>query len=237
MIPFSRKLRYAALFIALFAFAPKVTPEVTYVDDMYCMAVNETPAGVIKSSNSVFVVNVFTETGAGRGSATYIGDGFFVSAWHVVDGALPEDTITLTKPDGTCYNVIVVAVDDVWDIALLKTEAKVKEKPVKVALEEQKPGDWFWGAGYGASMHDDKPGTELRIFKGFYKGHCRAPGQLHKGWFMFSNGAIPGDSGGAVFNSKGQLVGDLWGRLGNDCTFVVTNGIFRKFLIANGVKL
>ena len=236
MIPRARLLRYLSVLILLFAL-PSVSNE-TMVDSYQCsMPAKKVPAAVIKSSDSVFTVNVFTLTGAGRGSATYIGNGIFVSAWHVTEGSDENDTITLTKPDGTCYNCTVLAFDDVWDIVLLTTEADVKEAAVKVAQEDQGPGDYFWGAGYGASMHDNVVGVELRIFGGFYKGHCRPATQLLKGWAMFANGAIPGDSGGAVFNDKGELIGDLWGRLGNDTSFFVTNGVFRKFLIANCIEL
>ncbi len=235
MIPRKRLLRYLSVLIAL-TVLQLPAPE-TLVSGYQCsMPGMVAPPAVMKSSDSVFTVNVFTLTGGGRGSATYIGDGLFASAWHVVDGATEDDTITLTKPDGTCYNCTIVAFDDVWDIVLLKTEATVKEVAVKIAQEDQGSGDYFWGAGYGESMHDDEVGVELRVFGGWYKGHCRPNSQLHKGWFMFSGEAIPGDSGGAVFNNDGELVGDLWGKM-SDTTFVVTNRLFRKFLIANGVEI
>lgn len=235
MIPRKRLLRYLSVLIALFVLTP-ASESMIITEYQRCATMQKTPAAVLESSDSVFTVNVFSIAGSGRGSATYIGNGLFVSAWHVVDGSNENDTITLTKPDGTCYNVSVVAVDDIWDIALLKTDAEVKEAAVKIAQEDQNPGDYFWGAGYGASMHDDIVGVELRIFGGWYKGHCRPDTQLRKGWFIFSGEAIPGDSGGAVFNSKGELVGDLWGKM-SDCTFVVTNSIFRMFLIANDVEI
>ena len=61
------------------------------------------------------------------------------------------------------------------------------------------------------SYRDDKRGIERRTWHGRVVAMGSIHGSVRLNDFTFYNAAIPGDSGGACFNSRGELVGIIWG--------------------------
>jgi hypothetical protein len=168
------------------------------------------PPAVEKAAkdSTAMVKSILSSTTYGRGSAAYIGNDFFVTNHHVVEGT---KGLTVTVP-GTdvSHKCIVVAVDDYSDIAIIKSITKVTGlKPVVFAVIGPVRGP-VYAAGYGSSMHDDLPGEFLRVYGGGKPDYELS----HRGWYRFAGDegcSIAGDSGGPAFDQFGRYIGPIWG--------------------------
>lgn len=182
------------------------------------------PTAVHPVTNAVRNSVVMIRLPGALGSGVYLGDGYFATAWHVIQDN-PDATIYAGN-----YQTKRVAEDRVWDVAILRSQTTVTDlKAVQIADRDPRIGDIVYGAGYGASMHDHDglKTVQLRVWGGrvFEKnGSTRAAGY---NWYSFYQGAIPGDSGGPVFYEDGSYVGPLWGR-GEGTTIACCNSIFRR---------
>ena len=194
----------------------------------------------IEAQSNVFMVI----TPQARGSATYIGGGLFVSAWHVVDG-LPEGfTFLLYNPTtGRSHQVKVLKADATWDLVLISTKSvHVVPKGVSVAGRDVGPGDSLFMCGFGNGFAQRPPLEEKRIFSGKFESFSGRPGYFKKHWYVIDplagdKPAIPGDSGGGVFiviRNQVYLVGPLWGTSAdpnNPYTIASNNSILRELLL------
>ncbi|MDR1492087.1 MAG: trypsin-like peptidase domain-containing protein [Planctomycetaceae bacterium] len=140
------------------------------------------------------------------GSGTLIGKkknyGFIITNWHVVCDS--NGAVTVRFPNRQEYAAVVIAVDGVWDLALLVIHEPKNIEPMPISLRIPNYNEPLWIAGYGSN--------------GVYRvegGHCtgfkvperNAPSEL----IEISVPAERGDSGGPVFNQQKELVGVLFG--------------------------
>ncbi len=170
---------------------------------------------------------VAVDTEGGKGSATYVGNGLFVTAYHVVDGA---DHIFVTDSlTKTTYPCSVVAVSQEDDIAILRTPFPVLTPKAKIAPSGVRSGDRVTGWGYGQSYANDKPPYKRRGFKGSVGSRGKIHSSATDNCYSFDSPAIPGDSGGGVFNSRGELVGPLFGTDGSNC-YATMNSELHKLM-------
>ena len=141
-------------------------------------------------------------TSFGSGTLVDVRDqyGLVVTNWHVVRDA--ADRIEVVFPDGFRSFGQALKVDKDWDLAALVIW-KPNVEPVPLANSAPQPGDALTIAGYG---------------KGTYRsltGHCTqylSPTvKLPREMVEVSVAARQGDSGGPIFNAKGELAGVLWG--------------------------
>jgi hypothetical protein len=123
-----------------------------------------------------------------------------VTNWHVVNEA--TGAISVHFPDGFYSLATVQRVDRYWDLAILAIR-KPNVEPVPLAAEAPRPGDMLTIAGYGSGTYRAASGVCTQYV---------APGMT----FPFEMvevavSARQGDSGGPIFNSRGELAGVLFG--------------------------
>ena len=141
----------------------------------------------------------------GSGSGVIIrSDGYIVTNNHVVAGA---SSVQVTLNDNRQFEATVVGTDPVTDVAILKVEAEglpVLEMGDSDAL---RLGEWVLAIG-------SPLGAQLRstITAGIVSAKGRSmpnySGEFKIESFIQTDAAVnPGNSGGALVNKKGQLVG------------------------------
>ena len=166
----------------------------------------ETPP---ESLQSVVKVEVDGAIGTGTivcvDTKTQIGSGFSgycLTANHVVEKVDGRNSIRVTYSDGkVAQKCRVVARVEENDVALLWVWVPRGVYPVQIAKKSVFHGDslLFSGLGGGSSLN------HLRYFRGL----AAPPTNDEK---IFANiSLLPGDSGGPVFNSGGELVGIISG--------------------------
>ncbi len=135
----------------------------------------------------------------GQGSGFIISpDGFIVTNAHVVDGA-SEVTVKLT--DRREFTAKVVGADKRTDIALLKIEAKDLPALELAPKASVKRGEWVIAIG-------SPFGFENSVSAGVVSGMHRALPNGQMVPFIQTDVAVnPGNSGGPLLNTAGQVVG------------------------------
>jgi S1-C subfamily serine protease len=140
---------------------------------------------------------------AGHGSGFYIGDGYFVTAAHVVvDGG----NLQAVLEDGTKLDGKPVLVDQVNDLAIWKTSAAVPALVASIECTDPSIGDEVSMVGYPLILGEtttwgrvaSKPATATKL------------ADWRKVYFI-QDAVAPGNSGGPVFNASGKVVGILVG--------------------------
>jgi len=138
----------------------------------------------------------------GSGTLVAVSDhhGLVVTNWHVVrDAAGP---IVVAFPNGFRSAASVLKTDQEWDLAALAVW-RPNVEPVPLASLPPRPGEPLTIAGYGSGQY--------RMITGRCTQYV-SPG-YHQPFEMveLSAPARQGDSGGPIFNSRGELAGVLFG--------------------------
>lgn len=124
-----------------------------------------------------------------------------LTAWHVVRGA--TDAVSVSWPDGSSSPATVIASEDAWDLAALACR-RPAAAPVPIAASAAKLGEPLTIAGYGAGPYREQ------------RGACSdylSPTREHPRQFLeLKAAARKGDSGGPIFDERGELAGVLWGQ-------------------------
>jgi hypothetical protein len=156
----------------------------------------------------------------GSGTLVYAAEshGLVVTNWHVINEA--TGPISVHFPDGFYSLASVERVDRDWDLAILAIR-KPNVDPVPLADRAPRPGEILTIAGYGSGHYRAASGACTQYV---------APGTT----FPFEMvevavSARQGDSGGPIFNSRGELAGVLFGE-GNGRTSGSYCGRVRWFL-------
>ncbi len=142
--------------------------------------------------------------GAAFGSGTLVSVnrhcGLVVTNWHVVRDATGQ--ILVTFPDGFRSGATVLRVDRDWDLAALVVW-RPNVSPVPLSADAPRPGDALTIAGYGSGNYRTASGRCTQYV---------APGTNRPFEMVeLSAAARNGDSGGPIFNSRGELAGVLFG--------------------------
>lgn len=126
-------------------------------------------------------------------------DGFIVTNNHVIDDA---DEITVSLDDGSKFKAKVVGVDRKTDIALLKINTDKELKPAKFGdSTKTRIGDW-------AIVVGNPYGLGGSVSVGIISARGRDINNGQSDDFLQTDAAInKGNSGGPVFNAKGEVVG------------------------------
>lgn len=141
---------------------------------------------------------------SGLGSGVIISeDGYIVTNFHVVDGT---DKLEVLFNDNSTYDARIIGTDEASDLALIKVDAKGLSPITFGDSESVKIGEWVLAVG-------NPFGFNSTVTAGIVSAKARSIGQNHKGGlsiesFIQTDAALnPGNSGGALVNLKGELIG------------------------------
>lgn len=141
----------------------------------------------------------------GTGSGVIIStDGYIITNNHVIDGA---DDLEVTLNDNRKFSAKVIGTDPVTDVALIKIDAKDLPVIPFGDSEKLKVGEWVLAIGNPFNLNSTvTAGIVSAKGRG---GITSGRGDLSKiESFIQTDAAVnPGNSGGALVNTKGELVG------------------------------
>ncbi len=142
---------------------------------------------------------------SGLGSGVILSeDGYIVTNNHVIDGA---DKLEVLLNDNSTYEARVIGTDEATDLALIKIDA-TKLSPVTFGDSESlKIGEWVLAVG-------NPFGFNSTVTAGIVSAKARSLSQNSRNGkmgiesFIQTDAALnPGNSGGALVNLKGELIG------------------------------
>lgn len=138
----------------------------------------------------------------GHGSGVHIGNGFIVTAAHVVKGVT---TVTLKTKDGKTRPADVLWANTDYDIALLRTD---DTKLAAASLDCRIAPEGATIISYGNPLQ-----VEFAAAYGHIAGSPRKFGPWHS-VFVTDITTVMGQSGGPVFDEGGKLIGITVGVMG-----------------------
>ncbi len=141
---------------------------------------------------------------SGLGSGVIISDdGYVVTNNHVIDGA---DKLEVLLNDNSTYEARIIGTDEASDLALIKIDAKGLSPITFGDSENVKIGEWVLAVG-------NPFGFNSTVTAGIVSAKARSLGQNRSGnlsieSFIQTDAALnPGNSGGALVNLRGELIG------------------------------
>ena len=143
------------------------------------------------------------QTGLGSG-VILSSDGYIVTNNHVIDGA---DKLEVLLNDNSTYEATVIGTDEATDLALIKIDAKGLSAITFGDSDAVKIGEWVLAVG-------NPFGFNSTVTAGIVSAKARSlnqsqrNGQMGIESFIQTDAALnPGNSGGALVNLKGELIG------------------------------
>lgn len=141
---------------------------------------------------------------SGLGSGVILtADGYIVTNNHVIEGA---DKLEVLLNDNSTYEARIIGTDEATDLALIKIDAKDMKAITFGDSDALKVGEWVLAVG-------NPFGFNSTVTAGIVSAKARSLGQNGRGRmgiesFIQTDAALnPGNSGGALVNLKGELVG------------------------------
>ncbi len=144
--------------------------------------------------------------GGSAGSGCLVGKdsqtGLIVTCNHLFDGENAQPIVTF--PNGQQFQGVLVAADPINDLAAIAIAAPSAD-PVPLANYRPEKGERIYSAGFG-STETNRLAINAGVVE-FYadRGDNTFPG-IH-----ISGSVRPGDSGGPMFNDRGEVAAVLWG--------------------------
>ncbi len=166
----------------------------------------------------------------GMGSGVIISaDGYIVTNNHVIEGA---EKLEVTLNDNRQFNATVVGTDEKTDIALIKINAKDLHTITFGNSDAVKVGQWCVAVG-------NPFGFNSTVTAGIISAKARGMNTSDNGGikaFIQHDAAVnPGNSGGALVNTAGELIGIntmIYSQTGNysGCSFAVPSNTVKKVI-------
>jgi S1-C subfamily serine protease len=165
----------------------------------------QTPAFQSQQPHPAVARIVVPEHGAtsfGSGTLVDVRDdfGLVITNWHVVRDA--QGPIEVIFPGGFTSQARALKSDEDWDLAALVIW-KPPVAPVSISGTAPRPGDQLTICGYGPGIYRSATGYCTQ----YYAPKENLPQQMVE----LNVEARQGDSGGPIFNSRGELAGVLFG--------------------------
>lgn len=170
------------------------------------------PQVIRDAAPSICLVRVKGLDGASyQGSGTYIGANTVVTAKHVVrEGSMPT---VVAQFSGRSYQSKTWLGNKQADQFIFQLTETPSVRPIPIAQTPPGDGETVWVMGFGGGNFDIWPAR-------FSGQGSTTGGPKDTTDYTGPRGAISGDSGGAVLNSKGEYVGTIWGSSGNQTAAV-----------------
>ncbi len=131
-------------------------------------------------------------------------DGYIVTNNHVIDGA---DRLEVTLNDNSTYNARVIGTDPVTDVALIKIPAENLHVIPVGDSDALRVGEWVLAVGNPFGFTSTVT-TGIVSAKARGMGGMGRNGQMGIESYIQTDAAVnPGNSGGALVNTRGELVG------------------------------
>ena len=130
-----------------------------------------------------------------------------LTARHVVQDAV---TITIRTATGKCFPARALFMDAAWDCAVLEVPQPLDIEPAALAFgqgAELQIGQRYESCGWGPCKAPERLAANTGELREFTSNQPNGAGE----WAATVGYARPGDSGGPVFNTQGQVVGIIWG--------------------------
>ena len=144
----------------------------------------------------------YREQRAGGSGVIISGDGYIVTNNHVVDGA---SKLKVKLNDGRSFDAKLIGKDSATDLALLKIEAEGLPTLAFGSSDALRLGEWVLAIGSPFDL-------QSTITAGIVSAKARQLGVIPNDFrieaFIQTDAAVnPGNSGGALVNTHGELVG------------------------------
>ena len=144
----------------------------------------------------------YREQRAGGSGVIISEDGYIVTNNHVVDGA---SKLKVKLNDGRSFDAKLIGKDSATDLALLKVEAKGLPTLAFGSSDALRLGEWVLAIGSPFDL-------QSTITAGIVSAKARQLGAIPNDFriesFIQTDAAVnPGNSGGALVNTKGELIG------------------------------
>ena len=142
------------------------------------------------------------EAKAGGSGVIISEDGYIVTNNHVIEGATK---LRVKLHDGRGYDATIIGSDPSTDVALIKIEESGLPTLPFGSSDELRLGEWVLAIGYPMEL-------QSTITAGIVSAKARSLGALNNQQgiesFIQTDAAVnPGNSGGALVNTRGELVG------------------------------
>ncbi len=168
----------------------------------------------------------------GSGSGVIISpDGYIVTNNHVIDGA---EKLEVTLNDNRQLNATVIGTDEKTDIALIKINAKDLHAITFGNSDAVKVGQWCVAVGNPFGFNSTvTAGIISAKARGLAEGNGNNNGI--KAFIQHDAAVNPGNSGGALVNTAGELIGIntmIYSQTGNysGCSFAVPSNTVKKVI-------
>ncbi|MFZ1731165.1 MAG: trypsin-like peptidase domain-containing protein [Bacteroidota bacterium] len=201
--PFTPSAGVAELNKSFSEVAGRVTPQVVYIE------VKAEAKGMADNPHQFFNFPQMEEDKIQRGSGSGIiltADGYILTNRHVVESAM-KDGIKVTLSDNREFAARVVGEDEYTDIAVIKIDATDLSPAALGNSDDVKVGEWVMAVG-------NPLGFTSTVTAGIVSAISRNIGIMRdrQGYgienFIQTDAAVnPGNSGGALVNLSGQVVG------------------------------
>ena len=142
------------------------------------------------------------EAKAGGSGVIISEDRYIVTNNHVIEGATK---LRVTLPDGRAFDAKTIGTDPATDVALIKIDASGLPTLPFGSSDDLRLGEWVLAIGYPMEL-------QSTITAGIVSAKARQLGALNNRYgiesFIQTDAAVnPGNSGGALVNTRGELVG------------------------------
>lgn len=145
-----------------------------------------------------------TSEKVGSGSGVILtADGYIATCSHVVSGAGTNGSIKVYLQDGTAYDAIIVGQDDLTDLAIIKIDAQNLPAASVGSSAEAVVGDRVYAIGNPLGVFASS------VTDGIVSGLDRLVtiDDVEMTLMQTDAAVNPGNSGGGLFNSAGELIG------------------------------
>ncbi len=158
-----------------------------------------------------------------KGSGSLVGENdeqWIVTAAHIFREGIGD--VSVTTQAGVTLQAKVALRNPEFDVVLLKVQGNIDVLPTTIAKEPPKQGERTIGWGFG-------PNGKLLGQEGEVVGYVMTNKSQTYETLKTTGRAREGDSGGAIVNENGELIGLLWGTDGR-FTYSTYAGRLRKIV-------